>query len=278
MIYQRLNIQVDYQKLHCVHDTYQPYLDCYIHSKSPEINRGEKRIAMIVCPGGAYYFKSDREAEPVALRYLSYGFNCFVLQYSVAPSKYPCAMLELAEAVRLVRANAEEWDIDTNKIIICGFSAGGHLCASLGTKWSSSVLRSYYGDDYKKCHPNGMILAYPVITMCEYAHADSRKNLLEGTVYTPEETSLERCVDEDTVPTFIWSSYEDTAVPCENSLLFVMALRKCHVPFELHIYEKGEHGISLGDKETLDQPYQIQPDDANWVEMSVNWVNRLKTC
>lgn len=275
MIYKRVEINIDYQKLHCIHDEYQPYVDCYIHSQSPEIHRGKKRTAMIVCPGGAYYFKSDREAEPIALRYLSYGMNCFVLQYSVSPSRYPCAMLELAETVRLIREHAEEWDIDPHKVILCGFSAGGHLCASLGTKWNSSIIREYFGEPYLQCKPDGMILAYPVISMGEYTHVQSRSNLLDGTAYEPKEVSLELCVDQDTVPGFIWSSYEDTAVPCENALLLALAYRKQKIPFELHIYEKGEHGIALGDAETLDQPYQIQPDNANWLKMSVNWAERL---
>ena len=121
-----------------------------------------------------------------------------------------------------------------------------------------------------------MILAYPVITMGEFTHEESRDNLLRDTEYTPEEVSLEKCVDQDTIPAFVWSTFEDTAVPCENSLLLCEALRRYHIPFELHIYEKGEHGIALADQETLNEPYQIQPDNANWVEMSVHWTKRLE--
>ena len=131
MFYKRIDIPVIYSKIETVHDDYQPFLECYIHKQTPEINRGCRRPAVIICPGGAYYFKSEREAEPVALRYLAYGMNTFILQYSVKPNKYPCAMLELAEAVRTVRAHSEEWDIDPQKIIICGFSAGGHVCHAL---------------------------------------------------------------------------------------------------------------------------------------------------
>lgn len=274
MVYNRVKIQIDYKKINGIQDGYAPYMDCYLHSKSPEINRGEKRTAIVICPGGAYYFKSDREAEPIALRYLSYGLQAFVLQYSVSPSRFPCAMLELAEAVRIVRRHAEEWDID--RIVICGFSAGGHLCASLGTMWSKDVIKQYFDKEYRQCKPDGMILAYPVITMGEYTHEESRENLLKGTVYTAEDTSIEYCVSEDTIPAFVWSTFEDTAVPCENSLLFCQAMRRFHIPFELHIYEKGEHGIALADRETLNEPYQIQPDNANWVEMSVRWINRLE--
>lgn len=273
MIYNRIKLQIDYEKSRCIHDEYQPYMDCYLHSPSPEINRGEKRTAIIICPGGAYYFKSDREAEPIALRYLSWGLQAFVVQYSVSPSRYPCAMLELAEAVRIVREHAEEWDID--KIIVCGFSAGGHLCASLGTKWNSEIIQDYFGNTYGMCRPDGMILAYPVLTMGKYTHEESRENLLKGTAYTPEEVSLENCVGQDTIPAFIWSTFEDTAVPCENSLHFCEAMRKYHISFELHIYEKGEHGIALADRETLNEPYQLQPDNVNWVEMSIHWIRRL---
>lgn len=274
MVYNRVQIQIDYKKAGCLQDGYEPYMDCYLHSPSPEINRGEKRTAIVICPGGAYYFKSDREAEPIALRYLAYGMQAFVLQYSVRPSRFPSAMLELAEAVRIIREHAKEWDID--KVIVCGFSAGGHLCASLGTKWNTELVRQYFGADYALCKPDGMILAYPVITMGEFTHEESRDNLLRDTEYTPEEVSLEKCVDQDTIPAFVWSTFEDTAVPCENSLLLCEALRRYHIPFELHIYEKGEHGIALADQETLNEPYQIQPDNANWVEMSVHWTKRLE--
>lgn len=274
MVYNRVKIQIDYKKINGIQDGYAPYMDCYLHSKSPEINRGEKRTAIVICPGGAYYFKSDREAEPIALRYLSYGMQTFVLQYSVSPSRFPCALLELAEAVRIVRIHAEEWDV--GRIVICGFSAGGHLCASLGTMWCKDVIKQYFDKEYRQCKPDGMILAYPVITMGEYTHEESRENLLKGTTYTAEYASIEYCVSEDTIPAFVWSTFEDTVVPCENSLLFCQAMRSFHIPFELHIYEKGEHGIALADRETLNEPYQIQPDNANWVEMSVRWINRLE--
>ncbi len=277
MFYKRIDIPVIYSKIETVHDDYQPFLECYIHKQTPEINRGCRRPAVIICPGGAYYFKSEREAEPVALRYLAYGMNTFILQYSVKPNKYPCAMLELAEAVRTVRAHSEEWDIDPQKIIICGFSAGGHVCASLGTKWDSMLLKKYFGEETAPASwkPDGMILCYPVITMGEYTHKESKENLIGDTSYTAEETSLENSISKHTVPAFVWHTFEDTAVPAENSLIFCMGLKKMGIPFELHIYEAGEHGLSLCDRETLDQAYQLQPDNENWLKMSVNWINRL---
>ena len=122
---------------------------------------------------------SDREAEPIALRFNSLGFQSFVLRYSVNKLPFPGALLELSKAVSIVRENAAEWDIDPEKIIVCGFSAGGHLAASLGVFWSKDFVTVPLGFECQENRPNGMILAYPVITSGEFAHRDSFINLLK---------------------------------------------------------------------------------------------------
>ncbi|PHV70306.1 acetylesterase [Sporanaerobium hydrogeniformans] len=277
MLYREIEMKVDYKKVQAIHDNYQPKLIAYLLESSKEIKLPRKRPAVIVCPGGAYRFKSDREGEPIAMRFLAAGMQAFVLQYSVAPSRYPSALLELAKAVAVVREHASEWDIDPNRIFVCGFSAGGHLCASLGTLWNEPFLKDSLGTEEKMWKPNGMILCYPVITTGEYTHEESCQLLLgpEATSEARKSLSLETRVTKETIPCFIWHTAEDTAVPVENALLLTMALRKHSVPFELHIYEIGEHGLALCDETTMDIPEQVQPDNANWIQLAIQWIRRF---
>lgn len=284
MIHERIDIKPDYSKADARQHGEKPYLVTYVQRESEELIRSHKRPAVIICPGGAYRMKSDREAEVVALRYLAAGFHAFVLQYSVAPSRYPCALLELAESVALVRSRAEEWCVDPERIFVMGFSAGGHLAASLGTMWNGELLEKVLGETYpfgngkKQWKPDGMILCYPVITMGKFTHQESRSLLLgeQDTEEMRRYLSLENQVTEKTVPAFLWHTQEDADVPVENTLQFVMALRREEIPFELHIYEKGCHGLSLCD-ETVDDGNAdrlLLPDNAGWLKMSVNWLKR----
>ncbi|MBS6194596.1 MAG: alpha/beta hydrolase [Clostridiales bacterium] len=284
MIHKAIDIQVDYKKAGAEQDGYQPRLYTYIMEESEELVCSHKRPAVIICPGGAYRFKSDREAEVVALRYLAAGYHAFVLQYSVAPSRYPSAMLELAASVAWVRSHAEEYCIDPDKIVIAGFSAGGHLCSCLGNLWDEPLLEETLGGTYpwketekKPWRPDGMILSYPVITMGEFTHSESRRLLLgeDFTEEMAEQMSMENRVTSKTVPAFLWHTQEDADVPVENSLMFSMALRKNHVPFELHIYEKGGHGLSLCDGTVDDGTRAFPVDNANWMEMALRWLKRL---
>jgi acetyl esterase/lipase len=279
MLHECHRIQVDYKKAGAIHDEYQPLLYSYLLDRSNEIPSQQKRPAVIICPGGGYHFKSDREAEPVAMRFLAAGIHAFVLQYSVAPSRYPSASLELAASVRLVRENAESWGILPDRVFIAGFSAGGHLCATLGTLWDEPVFEKAFDFEKgreKNWRPDGMVLSYPVITFGEYTHMGSRDNLLgqDASIEQIQKLSLETRVGSGTVPAFLWHTYEDNAVPVENSLQFATALRKAKVPFEMHIYEKGGHGLSLCDETTSQNEIQMMPDNADWIQLAIRWVKR----
>lgn len=252
----------------------------YLLDEGKELKNSHKRPAVIVCPGGCYSYKSEREGEPIAMRFLAKGIQAFVLQYHTAPEKFPCALTELASAVAIVRQNSRQWNIDPERIYICGFSAGGHLCASLGTLHNRSFLKQIMAEELKYADkswkPNGMILCYPVITSGVYTHEASKKNLI-GDTFSPEQEeliSLEKQVDSDTVPAFIWTTFEDELVPMENSLFFAAAMRKHAIPFELHIYEKGEHGLALCDDVTEFTSTQISDDNAGWVELAIQWIKR----
>lgn len=283
MIHDVIAIKVDYEKAEAIQDGYQPKLYTYVMKESEELATSHKRPAVVICPGGAYRFKSDREAEIVAMRYLAAGVQAFVLQYSVAPSRYPSALLELAASVAYVRSHAKEYFVDPEKIVIAGFSAGGHLCACLGNLWDEPLLETVLGKEYptegakKMWKPDGMILSYPVITMGEFTHEESRELLLgkDFTEKQVEETSMEKRVSEKTVPAFLWHTQEDPSVPVENSLQFAVALRKYRVPFELHIFEKGDHGLSLCDDTVTNGMMEFPDGNSLWVDLALKWLKRL---
>ena len=245
----------------------------YVIDNSEEMDMQRTRPAILICPGGGYAMTSDREAEPIALKFMSYGFHVFVLRYSVAPARYPIALCQLATAMKWIRQRSEEWHINQDKIVVAGFSAGGHLAGNLGVAWKNEIIQHYVDgqpDDWK---PNGLMLAYPVLTSGEYGHQDSFKNLLGEQYDLKEEHSLETLVSKDTPPVFLWHTGEDGLVPAENSLLFALALRKHHVPFELHHFPKGGHGLSLGTEETkVHGEYGDEESVVIWPELFKDWI------
>jgi len=234
-----------------------------------------KRPAVLVLPGGGYAFTSPREAEPIALQFNEAGYHAFVLDYSVAPAKHPQPLLDASRAMCIIRENAEEWGIYPDKIAVCGFSAGGHLAASLGVHWDKKYLGNVEGIEIGKNRPDALILCYPVITSGRYAHRGSFKNLLgenpdSDLLY---EMSLEHHVSEKTPPAFIWHTFADAGVPVENSLLFAQALREKNIPFELHIYPEGVHGLSLATEETANgRSDLVSPHVAGWIKLCKEWL------
>ena len=229
-----------------------------------------RRPLILIFPGGAYAWRSDREAEPVALRLLSLGVQAAVVRYSVAPARYPKALMEAAEAVAYARARAEEWLCDPHRTAVLGFSAGGHAAAHIGLKWRQMPQG-------ESCRPDAMILAYPVITAGPYAHRGSIENLLGADAEKlADEVSLEKFVTADTPPTFLWHTREDQSVPPENSLLLASALCACGVSFELHVWQRGGHGMSLGSDQVYppDDP-NIRPECQEWIDMAVRWLKEL---
>ena len=255
-----------------------PYMTAYLLDTPAGNPYFQTRPAVIICPGGAYCYVSPREGEAVAMRFLAAGFHAFILQYSVAPARFPTALTELADAVKTVRENAAEWQITPGKLFILGFSAGGHLCGSLGTLWNHPVLEEAFGytGGAKPWKPDGMLLSYPVLTMGAHTHQGSLHNLLgeQPDAQLVSLLSLETQVSGDTVPAFLWHTADDGAVPVENSLQFATALRKAGVSLELHVFQHGPHGLSLCDKTTAYEPAHLVPDAAGWIDLAIAWVNR----
>lgn len=257
----------------------QAKLYTYFQDNSKEIDKDCKRPVVLICPGGGYGFTSDREAEPVALQFLAMGFHACVLRYSVAPAQFPQALCELAWSVNYLKAHAKEYGIQSDKIIVAGFSAGGHLAASLGTYWQEEWLEKETGLAAENIRPAGLVLSYPVITSGEFAHRGSFEQLM-GKKNTPELNeylSLEKRVTKNMPPTFVWHTNTDDVVPVENTLLLADAMRKHGVSMEVHIFPEGAHGLSLANEETMvkSSGFGIEPHCQKWITMAGEWIKEL---
>lgn len=206
--------------------------------------------AIVICPGGGYGGLASHEGVDYARFLNENGVAGFVLKYRLGSAGYrhPVMLQDAARAVRTVRAHASEWRVDPKRIGIMGSSAGGHLASTLVTHFDAGQPDASDIIERQSSRPDLGILCYAVITMGQYTHQGSKHNLL-GDQPPPElvrNLSNELQVAKDTPPCFIWHTWEDTAVPVENSLQFAGALRKAGVRFDLHIYEKGGHGMGLG--------------------------------
>ena len=226
--------------------------------------------AIVICPGGGYGGLAPHEGRDYARFLNEYGIAGFVLKYRLGSGGYrhPVMLQDAARAVRLVRARAGEWKLDTHRIGIMGSSAGGHLASTLVTHFDAGKPDAADLVEQQSSRPDLGILCYAVITMGQFTHQGSKQNLL-GKDPSPElvrELSNELQVTKDTPPCFVWHTYEDNAVPVENSLQFAEALRRVGVPFDLHIYQKGPHGLGLGTREW--NPEKRHP----WTRDCIYWL------
>jgi acetyl esterase/lipase len=226
--------------------------------------------AMVICPGGAYRFLAPHEGNDYALWLNQHGVTCFVLKSRLGSNGYrhPAMLNDAARAVRWVRAHADEFKIDPKRVGIIGSSAGGHLAATLLTHFDAGETNATDVIERQSSRPDLGILCYAVISMGEFAHKGSKENLL-GKNPPPELVQLlsnELQVTTNTPPCFIWTTFEDKTVPMENSLMFAAALRKNHVPFDLHIYQKGGHGMGLADKPPFAHPHPWAGDCLFWLK------------
>ncbi len=251
-------------------------LTCYIKAVSREVDANRKSPAMLVIPGGGYGFCSFREAEPVALSYVNYGFNAFVLDYSVSPCRFPYPLLEAVLAMNYLRKNADELRIDANMIAAVGFSAGGHLCGMLGSYYDSPEVKKIFKSDVS-ARPNAVILSYPVIIYRGKAHKGSFDNLCGTDEELKDRLQIDKLVNSASSPAFIWATYTDGAVPVKNSLAVADAYEEAGVPFAIHVWGKGVHGISLDNMNVYGQGGKNMITEASkslpkWVKLSVEWL------
>lgn len=281
MIYRTAELKVHYEKAGLSEEGCRAELQCYAADISEEIGP-KRKPAVLICPGGGYDYISDREGEPIAFALLAKGIQCFVLKYTVQRA-FPVNLLEAASAVAYIRKHAAEFDIDPDKIFCMGFSAGGHLAASLAVHWNRTFVKDTLGftEEHK---PNGSLLCYPVISASD-THQGSvdnlcRDNFSEGfrkTFSIEKEAftdliSLEKSVDKDTPRTFLWHCADDGCVPASNSLRYAASLNALGIPYELHVYPEGGHGLALANEVTANTAVQIQKDCEDWIRLAVNWI------
>ena len=250
-------------------------LTAYAHYQAPEHCADRKRPAILVIPGGAYAFVSDREKEPIALKYVNAGFNAFTLTYSIKPLSFPTQLIEGAMAMAYIRENADKYNLLPDKVAAIGFSAGGHLLGMISTMFNCPEITAALKDKASLVKPDAAIFSYAVITSGEKTHAGSMLNLCRGDSELISRVSIENNVTAFAPPAFIWATATDTSVPCENSLLLASAYKKAGVPFELHLFANGCHGLALCDEETASptsKSYLIEKSVKPWLDLSVTWL------
>lgn len=224
---------------------------------------------VVVFAGGGYRDRAPHEAGPIAQFFNSRGLQAVTVDYRVAPNRFPAGLMDAQRAVKVVRRHAAEWGIDPHRVVCCGFSAGGHLAAST-ILYDDMTLTGHTPDetDGENARPNGAILCYPVISVgAEFGHVRSGERLLGEQKYATDHEAydLQRKVTDRTPPVFLWHTSDDEAVNVKNSLIFCEQLRDHGVPFELHIYPHGRHGLGLA---------ADHPDISGWAALAADWVLR----
>lgn len=259
MRHERINLWQEGEYTYQAAFGFQPNLRTYLHEEA------EPRPCVLVIPGGGYRFVSPTEGEIVAKCFYDKGYQAFVGTYTVdqlglAPLKMQ-PLKDISRMMRLIRSRAEEFRVIPDRIVVCGFSAGGHLCGSLCVHWQDVPDDRYPGVSNR---PDGAILSYPVITSGEFAHRDSFIALLGEDAAAEELTymSLEKQVTDQAPPVFLWQTASDDLVPVENSYLMAMAMKKAGLPFEHHVFPKGMHGLSLANQDWAEgrfgDPYTVE--------------------
>ena len=279
----------------------------YLQEPNIEIDIERKSPVMVVVPGGAYMWTSWREKEPIALDFLGKGFSCVVADYATeglefygkeqkyerdSVSAFPKPLVDLAKIIAYIREHAEEWNLDAESINIVGFSAGGNLTAQLGAYWNTDWLEQIVNKDRALYKPDSICLAYGATQMSPEKELTANKNAhktkemgnsnkiewatlgLDTSMERKEKVNLVNAVTDDYPKTFIWHTMEDPYVPVAGAIKFASELEKTGVPFEMHIYQKGKHGLGLADLRTDSKKDRSQSNKqaATWVDLYVGWL------
>ncbi len=250
------------------------YLTAYLLDQVDRCTFSDARPALLICPGGGFAFCSNREAEPVAMHFAAQGYQVFILQYSLGEqAAFPAPVGDAAWAMRAIRREAKRFCVNPQKVAVMGFSAGGYIAAGL----------SAFSADPSICpeaakggiRPDAAVLCYPVLTAHRgLAHEDSIRLLLGETADTPQRRaflSLENHIPPGMPPVFLWHTADDKSVNVQNSLLFAAALAQKGIPFDLHIFETGHHGLADCSLRTCDRRH---PYPAHWLTLAREWLSK----
>ena len=302
MIYEKINVYPDRDDV---------TLTTYVLDNSVEMLNGEKRGAVLVLPGGAFLYCTDREAEPVAMGFSAQGYHTFVLRYSVYNENkgentndnilpdmekpwvekpgviFPGPVLDILKALQIIRNHAEEWRVNMDKIALCGFSAGGYEAAMYAVNWNKPLITDHLGGE-APIRPAAVICGYMMSDYRVFLNVDAGKTLFGASVraFTGEwvlkdaelADKMSPClqVDEEMPPTFLWATADDQTADVSQTLKMASALSEKKVPFEMHIFEKGRHGMVLATYATAGDPTQLSSDVAQWLPLAEHWlVKRL---
>ncbi len=262
-------------------EVFEPLCSCggkltaYLHeADNTYIQRGP-RPSVLVIPGGGYEKIVDREGDSVAFEFFAAGFNAFVLEYSVRPAgsdELPLGLkplIQASSAIIQIRKMAKSWNTKEDQIAVIGFSAGGHLAGACASMWNSPELNAQMDTCGGMNRPDAAVMGYPVVLAGELAHGPSIANLAEGNNETFFDLTTH--VGNHVPPTFLWTTMEDELVPCENTLSYAIALQRYKIPYELHIYTHGPHGLTLG----LPESNRINRHVASWVPLCKRWLGDL---
>lgn len=250
-------------------------LSCWVSQTPVKVSAHRKRPAILILPGGSYHHTSSREAEPVALRFAARGYAAFALHYSCAPSCFPTALREAAMAMRYIRERAEAFEIDPHMVAAMGFSAGGHLCGTLGTLYDSPDVADL--GNAQLLRPDALALCYPVAAAWGNTHEESFENISGRDPQLRQRLSLDRLVRPDMPPVFLWHTRDDGSVPVRNSLILAQALEEQGVDFAMHIYRHGPHGLSTADETVY--PVEEVPESSwdvpGWVDSAMEFLKEI---
>lgn len=249
------------------------FLTVCARSQSNEL-RKKIRPAVLVIPGGAYLGVSDREGEPVALRFVAEGYAAFTLSYTVQ-TPYPTPLVEGAMAMAYIRRECKTYGVDPHQVCVIGFSAGGHLAGMLTAMYGEAPVRALFGEE--EVRPDASALSYAVLATDGDTHPLTEEIISGGDKELAKALSVVDRLSPACPPVFLWHTADDDCVPAENSLRAACKLAACKAPYELHIFAHGEHGLSLCDDETSDGEgdSRLAPDVGMWVPLLFRWLRGL---
>lgn len=252
----------------------QAYLQGFLHETDSE-NADQTFPAIIVVPGGSYTHIPEQQSETLAMAFYNMGYQAFYLRYSFVDEKQPLLpypVIELAKAVAHVRASASEWQLEPEQLVLAGFSVGGHIVSLYNDYWHTDWLAEAAETENINLTPQATILGYPVISPALGFPAD---NVLAKWTNTPDEIAADQHVSSQNAPTFIWVTADDPLVPVANSLAYTTALNNAGVPYELHVFHHGPHGLALANHMTAWKRDADQPHVAHWLGLAEEWLNEV---